>query len=78
MGSTPELHELHGVNEAYKSQDLLQRPGQTNSLPVRHTGYFDEYRKARRVLMAEVSGGIANTRDTVVGLDGWCEGVLGQ
>ena len=23
----PELHVLHGVNAAYKSQDLLQQPG---------------------------------------------------
>ena len=32
---------------------------------------MDEYRMARRVLMAEVSGGR-------VGLDGWCEGGLRQ
>ena len=24
---TPELHVLHSVNAAYKSQDLLQQPG---------------------------------------------------
>ena len=23
----PELHKLHGVNEAYKSQDLVHQPG---------------------------------------------------
>ena len=27
MGSAPELHVLHGVNAAYKSQDLLHQPG---------------------------------------------------
>ena len=32
---------------------------------------------ARRVLMAEVSGG-AGTRETEVRLDGWCEGDLRQ
>ena len=33
---------------------------------------MDEYRLARRVLMAEA------TRETEVRLDGWCEGGLGQ
>ena len=32
---------------------------------------------ARRVLMAEVSGGRIRSRETEVGLDGWCEGGLG-
>ena len=32
---------------------------------------------ARRVLMAEVSGG-TGTRETEVRLDGWCEGGLRQ
>ena len=27
MGSTPELHVLHSVNTANKSQDLLHQPG---------------------------------------------------
>ena len=27
MGSTPELHVLHGVNAAYTSQDLLHQSG---------------------------------------------------
>ena len=27
MGSSPELHVLHGVKPAYKSQDLLHQPG---------------------------------------------------
>ena len=38
-------------------------------------GKEDEYRMARRVLMAEVSAG--QERDTEVRLDGWCEGCLG-
>ena len=32
----PELHVLHGVNAAYKSQDLLQKPGhehETTGMP---------------------------------------------
>ena len=41
MGSTPELHVLHGVNAAYKSQDLLQQPG----LEQASTGMLDsEYK----------------------------------
>ena len=27
MGSAPELHVLHGVKAAYKSQDFLHQPG---------------------------------------------------
>ena len=38
---------------------------------------MDEYRMARRVLMAEVGGG-AGTRDTEDMLDGWCQDGLGQ
>ena len=42
---------------------------------------MDEYRVARRVLMAEVSGGRERGRPTQpaeVRLDGWCEGGLRQ
>ena len=40
---------------------------------------MDEYRIARRVLMAEVSGGRVRGRPkTEVRLDGWCEGGLRQ
>ena len=38
---------------------------------------MDEYRMARRVLMAEVSGGRVGTRKTEVGLDGWCDDGMG-
>ena len=38
---------------------------------------MNEYRIARRVMMAEVSGG-TGTRETEVRLDGWCEGGLRQ
>ena len=42
-----------------------------------HVERMDEYRMARRVLIAEVSGG-QGTRETEVMLDGWCEDGLGQ
>ena len=42
-----------------------------------HVERMDDYRMARRVLMAEVSGG-TGTRETEVRLDGWCEGVVQQ
>ena len=45
---------------------------------VWHVERMDEYRLARRVLMAEVSAWTAGTRETEVGLDGWCEGSLRQ
>ena len=41
-----------------------------------HVKRMDEYRMARRVLMAEVSGGQAGWRQ--VRLDGWREGGLWQ
>ena len=43
-----------------------------------HVERMDEYRMARRVLMAEVSGSRAGTRETEVRLDGWCKGRLEQ
>ena len=42
-----------------------------------HVERMDEYRMARRVLMAEVSGGLC-TRENAVRPDGWCEGGLRQ
>ena len=41
-----------------------------------HGERMDDYRMARRVLMAEVSGD--GTRETEVRLDGWCEGGVRQ
>ena len=38
---------------------------------------MDDYRMARRVLMAKVRGG-TGTRETEVRLVGWCEGGLRQ
>ena len=43
-----------------------------------HVERIDEYRMARRVLMAEVSGGRVRGRPRLGWLDGWCEGGLGQ
>ena len=42
-----------------------------------HVESMNEYRMARRALMAKVSGR-TGTRDTEVRLDGWCEGGLEQ
>ena len=41
-------------------------------------GIIEEYRTARRVLMAELSGVRVGGRYTDVRLDGWCEGGLEQ
>ena len=41
-------------------------------------GKMDEYRMARRVLMAEVIKWMAGTIETEVRQDGWYEGGLGQ
>ena len=38
---------------------------------------IDDYRMARKVLMAEVSGGRVRS-ETEVRLDGWCEGGVRQ
>ena len=41
-----------------------------------HVERMDGYRMARRVLMAEVSGGLVRGRPRLGWLDGWCEGGL--
>ena len=43
-----------------------------------HVERMDEYRMARRMLMAEVSRWRVCTRKTEVRLDGWSEGGFGQ
>ena len=43
-----------------------------------HVERIEEYRMARRVLMAEVSGERVRERPREVRRDGWCEGGLGQ
>ena len=43
-----------------------------------HVERMDEYRMARRVLMAEVSGGRIRGRPRIGPLVGWCEAALGQ
>ena len=42
-----------------------------------HVERMDEYRMARRVLIAKVSGGRVRGRP-MLGLNGWCEGGLRQ
>ena len=43
-----------------------------------HVERISEYRMAKMVLMAEVSGGRVRSREIEVRLDGWREGGLGQ
>ena len=43
-----------------------------------HVERIDEYRLARMVLMAEVSGGLVRERPRLGWMDGWCEGGLRQ
>ena len=72
--------------DGVRNEEVLRRVGIESELASRtdqrvlgwfgHVERMDEYRAARRVLMAEVSG--AGTRETEVRLDGWCEGGLGQ
>ena len=59
-------------------RELASRPDQRVLRWFGHEKRMDEHRTARRVLMAEVSGRGAGTRETEVRLDGWCEGSLRQ
>ena len=43
-----------------------------------HVERMDEYRMARRGLMAELSGRRVRGRPRLGWMDGWCEGCLGQ
>ena len=43
-----------------------------------HVERMEEYHMARRVLMAEVSGGLVRGRPRLGWMDGWCEGGLRQ
>ena len=58
-------------------RELVSRADQRVLRWFGHVERMDEYRMARRVLIAEVSGG-KGTRGTEVRLDRWCEGGLGQ
>ena len=58
-------------------RELTSRADQRELRWFEHVERMDEYRMARRVLMAEVSGG-RGTRETEISLDGRCEGCLGQ
>ena len=42
-----------------------------------HVARMDKYHMARRVLMAEASGGRVGGRPRLI-LDGWCKGGLGK
>ena len=66
-----EVHRRAGIEREFASradQRVLRWFG--------HVERMDEYRMARRVLMAEVRGVGWGTRETEVRLDGWCEGGL--
>ena len=58
-------------------RELAGRADQRVLMWFGHVERMDEYRMARRVLMADVSGGRVRARPEVR-LDGWCEGTLGQ
>ena len=62
-----EVHRRAGIE-----MELASRADQRVLRWLGHVESMDQYRMARRVLMAEVSGG------WVQGLDGWCEGGLRQ
>ena len=57
-------------------RELANRADQRVLRWFEHVETMDDYRMARRVLMAEVIGG--RTRETEVWLDGWCEGGFRQ
>ena len=83
------LRSLVGVSRMnrVRNEEVRRRAGIERELASRadqrvlrwfgHVERMDEYRMARRVLMAEVSGG-TGTRETEVRLDGWCKGGLRQ
>ena len=70
-----------------RNEEVRRRAGIERELATRadqrvlrwfgHVERMDDYRMARRVLTAEVSGG-TGTRETKVRLDGWCEGGVRQ
>ena len=60
-------------------RELASRADQKVLRWFEHVERMDEYRMAKRVLMAEVSGGRVRSRELVeVMLDGLYEGILGS
>ena len=59
-------------------RELASRADQRVLRWFAHVERMDEYRMARRVLMAEVSGGWVRGRPRLGWMDGWGEGGLGQ
>ena len=84
------LRSLVGVSrmDRVRNEEVRRRAGIEMELASRadqrvlrcfgHVERMDEYRMARRVLMVDVSACGTGTRETEVGLDGWCEGGLRQ
>ena len=64
-------------NRAGIERELANRADQRVLRWFGHVERMDEYRMARRVLMAEASGGRVRGR-TRLGFNGWCEGGLRQ
>ena len=62
---------------ARTERELASRADQRLLRWFGHVERIDEHCMARRLLIAEVSGG-TGTRETEVRLDGWCEGGLRQ
>ena len=80
------LRSLVGVSQmdTVRNEEVCRRAGIERELASRadqrvlrwfgHVDRMDEYRIARRVLMAEGSKWKSGTRETEIRLDGWCEG----
>ena len=66
-----EMHRNAGIE-----RELVNRIDQRVLRWFGHVESMDDYRMARKVLMAEASR--AGTRATEVRLDGWCNSGLGQ
>ena len=66
------------VRRAGIERELASRADQRVLRWFGHVERMDQYHMARRVLMAEVSGGRVRGRPRLGWMDGWCEGGLRQ
>ena len=84
------LRSLVGVSrmDRVRNEEVRRRAGIERELASRadqrvlrwfaHVERMDDYRMARRVLIAEVSGGRVRGRPRLGWMDGWCEGGVRQ
>ena len=84
------LRSLVGVSpmDRVRYEEVRRRAGIERELASRadqrvlrrfgHVERMDDYRMARRVLMAEISGGRVRRRPRLGWMDGWCEGGVRQ